>query len=209
MAQQGSSITTCTSAPSCMQATMQHTFGSLPLSILPIWRAIRVLPVPGGPNSSIPCNAARTRINIHESLRAMQGLFLYVPAITVPKVPFGKHAKQWKNLYKICGARSTTALRQPLQLPGQPTLTCWIPSRCTMLGGNTRLAKARLKIASNCLSRPPMPRLSKLRVLALNSCVVAKPFWPTILMLWLSVATGSTKATTVGSRCNRQAVLVR
>lgn len=31
------------------------TLGSLPFSILPIWRAIRVLPVPGGPKSSTPC----------------------------------------------------------------------------------------------------------------------------------------------------------
>ena len=29
-------------------------FGSLPFSILPIWRAINVLPVPGGPKSSMP-----------------------------------------------------------------------------------------------------------------------------------------------------------
>lgn len=31
------------------------TFGSFPFSIFPIWRAISVLPVPGGPYSSIPC----------------------------------------------------------------------------------------------------------------------------------------------------------
>ena len=30
-------------------------FGSLPFSILPIWRAMSVLPVPGGPYSSTPC----------------------------------------------------------------------------------------------------------------------------------------------------------
>jgi len=30
------------------------TFGSLAFSILPIWRAIRVLPQPGGPNNKIP-----------------------------------------------------------------------------------------------------------------------------------------------------------
>lgn len=35
--------------------TQLRTFGSLPLSIFPIWRAISVLPVPGGPNSSMPC----------------------------------------------------------------------------------------------------------------------------------------------------------
>src|SRR5690348_1978477 len=63
-----------------------------------------------------------------------------------------------------------------------------MPNRCTILGGNTLLAKARLKMASNCLSSPPIPRLSKLSVLALKSWVVAKPFCPMILMLALSDA---------------------
>mmetsp|Transcript_20864 Transcript_20864/g.62363 ORF Transcript_20864/g.62363 Transcript_20864/m.62363 type:complete len:303 (-) Transcript_20864:1220-2128(-) len=82
------------------------TFGSFPLSILPIWRAMSVLPVPGGPYSSIP-------------------------------------------------------------------FTCLIPSLFTMLGGNTRDANARRKMASNCLSRPPIPSCSKLICFDLNSCVVA------------------------------------
>ena len=37
----------------------------------------------------------------------------------------------------------------------------YVPSCCTTSGGKTREAKARLKMALNSLSRPPMPILLK------------------------------------------------
>ena len=56
--------------------------------------------------------------------------------------------------------------RACLPVPGGPgkrtPFTWWMPSRSTTPGGSTREAKARLKICSNCRSRPPMPSFSKL-----------------------------------------------
>lgn len=64
----------------------------------------------------------------------------------------------------------------PARAPGGPnssTPRTWrMPSRSTTLGGKTREAKARRKICSNWLSRPPMPSFSKLNSLCLNSCGV-------------------------------------
>jgi len=60
--------------------------------------------------------------------------------------------------------------------------TCVIPRRFTTCGGKTRLAKARRKISSNCLSMPPMPSFSKDTSLERNRLGATLLRWFTTLM---------------------------
>ena len=54
-----------------------------------------------------------------------------------------------------------------------------MPMRSMVAADTARLEKARRKICSNCVSRPPMPSFSKLRPFSLNSAgALATPFCP-------------------------------
>lgn len=121
--------------------------GSRAFNIFPIWRAMRVLPVPGGPYNKIPFTCLHPKI-IHIIIFYTSIVNFVVPSSLLSLGHYFFYIMLKDNLSQCVWVHIYRVL-------------LYLPNCSTTSGGKTREAKARRKIALNSLSRPPIPILPK------------------------------------------------